>query len=97
VARINDLSRDNTAAGGRKGPGQPDARTYHVLVNLVGYNGYVVTSGDVENVKYMLAAEHGAARVRRVVYNNRRRRLVDPRLQVVQIDLPTEFRLEANG
>jgi len=68
-----------------------------VLVNLVGYNGYVVTSGDVENVKYMLAAEHGAARVRRVVYNNRRRRLVDPRLQVVQIDLPTEFRLEVNG
>lgn len=65
-----------------------------MLVNLIGYNGYVVTSGDVENVKYMVAAEHGAARIRWIIYNNRRRRLVDLLLQVVQIDFPTELRLE---
>lgn len=65
-----------------------------MLVNLIGYNGYVVTGGDVENVKYMVTAEHGAARIRRIIYNNRRRRLVDLLLQVVQIDLPTELRLE---
>lgn len=67
-----------------------------MLVNLVGYNGYVITSGDVENVKYMVAAEHGAARIRRIVYNDRRCRLVDLRLEVVQIDLPTEVRLQTN-
>lgn len=44
----------------------------------------------------MVAAEYGAARIRRVVYDNRRRRLVDLRLQVIQIDFPTEVRLETS-
>lgn len=93
--KLNDLLRDYSA--GREDARCDDImepRTYHVLVNLVGYNGYVVTSGDVENVKYMVATEHGAAWIRGIVYNNRRRRLVDLRLQVVQINLPAEFRLE---
>lgn len=67
-----------------------------MLVNLIGYNGYVVTSGDVENVKYMVTVEHGAARIRGIVYNNRRRRFIDLCLQVVQIDLPAVLRLETN-
>lgn len=67
-----------------------------MLVNLIGYNGYVVTSGDVENVKHMPATEHGTTRIRRIVYNNRRRRFVNLRRQIVQIDLPTQFRLETD-
>lgn len=92
VRKWNDLSLD-TCEGGRGGGKRNNSGTYHVLVNLIGYNGYVITSGDVENVKYMVATEHRAARIRRIVYNNRRGWFVDLRLQVVQIDLPTEFRL----
>lgn len=61
------LARGEGGGGKRNNSG-----TYHVLVNLIGYNGYVITSGDVENVKYMVATEHRAARIRRIVHNNRR-------------------------
>lgn len=65
-----------------------------MLVNLIGYNWYVVTSGHVKNVKCVIPAEHGTARVRRIVYNDRSREFVDLRFQVVQIDLPIELGLE---
>ena len=65
-----------------------------MFVNLIGNNWYVVTSGHVENVKCVIPAEHGTARVRRIVYNDRRCGLVDLWFQVVQIDLPAEFRLK---
>lgn len=65
-----------------------------MLVNFIGNNWYVVTSGYVENVECVILAKYGTARVRRIVYNDRRGEFVDLWFQVVQIDLPAEFRLE---
>lgn len=57
--------------------------TYHMLVNLIGYNWYVVTSGYIENVECVILAEHGTARIRRIIYNDRCRRFVDLWFQIV--------------
>lgn len=57
--------------------------TYHMLVNLIGYNRYVVTSGYIENVKCVILAKHGTARIRRIIYNDRCRRFVDLWFQII--------------
>lgn len=67
-----------------------------MFVNFVGDNRHVITRRDIQNIENMVAAEHRTAWIRGIVYNYRCRRFVDLRLQVIEIDFPTAFRLKAN-
>lgn len=69
---------------------------YEIVVDLVGNDGHEISSGNFQDFVQMRTAVNGSARIRRVVYYNGGRLIVDLRFHLFQIDFPAILRLQIN-